>query len=86
VVSPLLHDAFGGSASRLQHPPSQLQHAMNINCRSLLLGTPENSAGFGTLLFLLTIDIAIWFIVHFTFLPALFLARVELNLPTGRQL
>jgi hypothetical protein len=36
----------------------------------------KNSAGFGTLHFLLTIYFAIWFIVHFTFQAALFLAYV----------
>ena len=36
----------------------------------------KNSAGFGTQLFLLIINFAIWIIVHFTFYPALFLAFV----------
>ncbi|RLD59310.1 MAG: hypothetical protein DRJ05_06605 [Bacteroidetes bacterium] len=36
----------------------------------------KNSAGFGTLLFLLTLIFIAWFIVHFTSLPALFLACV----------
>jgi len=37
----------------------------------------KNSAGAGTLLFLLTHIIIVWFIVHFTFQPALFLALVS---------
>jgi hypothetical protein len=36
----------------------------------------KNSAGFGTLLFQLTVIFIYWCMLHFTFLPALFLARV----------
>tara|TARA_R110001583_G_scaffold187313_1_gene348566 strand:+ start:9 stop:230 length:222 start_codon:yes stop_codon:yes gene_type:complete len=36
----------------------------------------KNSAGFGTLRFLLTVISIIWFMFHFTFQPALFLAFI----------
>ena len=51
---------------------------LNVRWVFALLPTDgaKNSAGFGTLLFLLTVNFINWFMFHFTVLPALFLACV----------
>ena len=45
---------------------------LNCRWRSCITDSAKNSAGFGALLFLLTLYLAIWFIDQFTFRPALF--------------